>query len=98
MFLVTHARGFFDVARDFLVCKETHAAAVFQGEIPLSQAFLAADYALKTLLLAFEDTLPLGGVVTPAASRNEGPEAARLYDLCLGLLEHNSHSGDLYYP
>ena len=36
--------------------------------------------------------------MTPAASRAEGPEGQRLYELCLGLLGRNAHAGDLQYP
>ena len=100
MFLATHAAGFFDVVvpSGVLGCKADHDAAVFGGEIPLSRAFLDAGYGLKTQLVAFRDLLPAPGVVTPAAARAEGQEGARLYELCLRLLENNAHGGDLQYP
>lgn len=100
MFLVTHYRGLQDVVlpSGVLDCKQDHTAAVFDGEIPLSRAFLDAGFSLKTQLLAFHRLLPAPGVVTPAAARNEGDQGARLFDICLRLLEHNDHSGDLQYP
>jgi len=100
MFLVFSAASLRDVVlpSGALDCKADHDAAVFGGEIPLSRAFLDAGYSLKTQLRAFDRLLPFPGVVTPAAARAEGPEGARLYELCVGLLQTNGHGGDLLYP
>ena len=100
MFLVTTWAGLVDVVvpSGALACKADHGAAVFGGEIPLSRAFLAAGFALKTQLVAFDGLLPAPGVVTPAAAANEGAQGARLYDTCLALLATNAHAGDVQYP
>ena len=77
---------------------ESHGDAVFGGEIPLSQAFIAANYSLRTQLRAFARTEPPGGIVTPAAAAATGAAGSRLVELCLSLLEDNAHSGDVLYP
>ena len=70
MFLATHRAGLEDVIErgELLRCMESHGDAVFGGEIPLSQAFIAANYSLRTQLRAFTRTEPPGGIVTPAAA------------------------------
>ena len=68
MLLVTHAEGLRRVAAPLLACKPTHSAAVSEGEIPMSQAFLAQNYSLRTQLAAFRDTIPRGGA-SPGRAR-----------------------------
>ena len=100
MFLATHRAGLEDVIErgELLRCMESHGDAVFGGEIPLSQAFIAANYSLRTQLRAFARTEPPGGIVTPAAAAATGAAGSRLVELCLSLLEDNAHSGDVLYP
>mmetsp|Transcript_11033 Transcript_11033/g.36877 ORF Transcript_11033/g.36877 Transcript_11033/m.36877 type:complete len:318 (-) Transcript_11033:30-983(-) len=98
MLLATHAAGFEQVMNWFLTCQESQTEAVSSGEIALSRAFLSHGFALQTLSLAFEDTIPRGGIVTPAAALGGGGFAEkRLYDLCVRLLAHNRHGGDANY-
>mmetsp|Transcript_15376 Transcript_15376/g.18871 ORF Transcript_15376/g.18871 Transcript_15376/m.18871 type:complete len:226 (+) Transcript_15376:68-745(+) len=88
-----------DERPDLLDCKRTHSDAVFSGEIPLSQAFLHRNFSLKTMLLAFQSTIPSGGIITPIATqRSDHPAGVALYSICYNLLQSNSHAGDLYYP
>mmetsp|Transcript_18584 Transcript_18584/g.57131 ORF Transcript_18584/g.57131 Transcript_18584/m.57131 type:complete len:400 (+) Transcript_18584:34-1233(+) len=107
MFLVTHRRGLELLARDDDAssllggCAASHEEAVFEHEIPTSQAFLRQNYSLKTTLTAFARTLPEeGGVVTPAAVFPPYDAAARtrLKELCLAARQGNAHAGDPYYP
>ncbi|KAJ1456173.1 hypothetical protein M885DRAFT_184565 [Pelagophyceae sp. CCMP2097] len=60
MLLATHAAGFEQVMNWFLTCQESQTEAVSSGEIALSRAFLSHGFALQTLSLAFEDTIPRG--------------------------------------
>lgn len=85
-FLVTHREGIKLVK---LQCMASKSDAI-RAEIDTSQAFLKANYSLRTMLLAFQ-RLPEPGVITPMLTQ-------RLYDICLELLAQNGHSGDLYYP
>lgn len=97
MFLMFAYERLEDVVRPakLLASKRDHADAVYTGEIPFSRAFLEAEYALKTQLVAFRS---LGGIVTPAASRNEGEAGRALYAICRDLLVTNKHAGDVQYP